>query len=310
MPRVRLYTHELFAAHEVPNGHPEHSGRVRSVLAALRPLESEGLERAEAQDLDDEAILRAHDAAYLDALKGWSPEAGFVAIDGDTFMGPHSLEAARHAAGAVVAAVDAVMAGDTDRAFCAVRPPGHHAEPHRAMGFCLLSNIGIGALHAKAKWGLKRVAIFDFDVHHGNGSQRLAERDPDLLVISAHQFPHWPFTGAESETGLNGNVVNVQIPPETSGPEWRTLMKRHALPALHAFEPELILISAGFDAHRDDPLGQLSLLESDYAWITKEISLISRATAGGKLVSALEGGYELEALGRCSYAHVRALMDD
>jgi len=305
-----LYAHPLFARHEVPRGHPEHAGRVAAVMQALQPLVDSGhLDMRTPTAADDDLLLLVHQRAHVDAIKGHAPAGGLVALDGDTFMGPNSLAAARHAAGAVVDAVDAVMSGEALRAFCAVRPPGHHADPHRAMGFCLFSNVAIGARHARQRWGLKRVAVVDFDVHHGNGTQRVAESDPGILCASIHQSPLWPGTGAADETGPAGNVVNVPVAPGTEGAQWRAMVTTDLLPALAAFEPELILVSAGFDAHRDDPLAGLGLVEADYDWITRRLVAQARRTAGGRVVSSLEGGYDVQALGRCAFVHVHALLD-
>jgi acetoin utilization deacetylase AcuC-like enzyme len=222
-------------------------------------------------------------------------------------MCPASGRAALRAAGAVVAAVDAVIAGEADNAFCAVRPPGHHAEPGRPMGFCLFNNIAIGALRARDVHGVERVAVVDFDVHHGNGTQARFAADPALFYASTHQFPLYPGTGAASETGV-GNIVNVPLRPMAGSREFRLGFTREVLPALDAFRPEMLLVSAGFDAHRSDPLAQLQLDESDYTWATEQLLVLARIHAGGRVVSALEGGYDLHALGASVAAHIRVLM--
>jgi acetoin utilization deacetylase AcuC-like enzyme len=223
-------------------------------------------------------------------------------------MSPQSGEAALRAAGAVAAAVDAVIAGEADNAFCAVRPPGHHAEPNRAMGFCLFNNVAVGALRARQVHGLARVAVIDFDVHHGNGTQACFWDDGSLFYGSTHQYPLYPGTGSSGETGAAGNIVNVPLPPMSGSQAFRLGMTRTLLPALDAFAPEMVLISAGFDAHRSDPLAQLLLEESDYTWATEQLLEIAGRYAGGRVVSTLEGGYDLVALGASAAAHVRVLM--
>jgi acetoin utilization deacetylase AcuC-like enzyme len=235
------------------------------------------------------------------------PESGHRGIDADTILSPASGRAALRAAGAVVAAVDAVIAGEADNAFCAVRPPGHHAEPGRAMGFCLFNNIAVGALRAREAHGLARVAVIDFDVHHGNGTQARFAEDASLFYASTHQFPLYPGTGAPSETGV-GNIVNVALPPMSGSQQFRLGMTRTILPALDAFRPELVLISAGFDAHRSDPLAQLMLEEADYIWVTERLLDIARQHAKGRVVATLEGGYNLAALAASAAAHLRVLM--
>jgi acetoin utilization deacetylase AcuC-like enzyme len=239
---------------------------------------------------------------------GAVPREGRHPLDADTAVSPGSGEAALRAAGAVVAAVDAVVGGRAKNAFCAVRPPGHHAEPGTPMGFCLFGNVAIGALHARAAHGLRRIACVDFDVHHGNGTQAMFERDPDLFYASTHQWPLYPGTGAAEERGVADNVVNAPLRPHADGEAFRRAFERAILPALDRFAPELLLVSAGFDAHARDPLAALNLEEDDFAWVTAALAEVARAHAGGRIVSALEGGYDLEALGRSAAAHVTALM--
>jgi acetoin utilization deacetylase AcuC-like enzyme len=221
-----------------------------------------------------------------------------------------SREAALRAAGAVVAAVDEVMSGRLRNAFCAVRPPGHHAEHATAMGFCLFNNVAVGALHAQVVYGLPRVAVIDFDVHHGNGTQDIFFRNPNLFYASTHQSPLYPGTGSVSERGVSGNILNVPLPPGAGGVEFRAAFETLILPTLRVFEPDLILISAGFDAHRADPLAQLRLDEEDFGWATRQICAVAAQSCLGRVVSALEGGYDLDALARSSAAHVRALMEE
>jgi len=248
-----------------------------------------------------------HSRRLVEALLDAVPQQGYAAIDADTVMSPASGAAALRAAGAVVAAVDAVVAGEAASAFCAVRPPGHHAEPNRPMGFCLFNNVAVGALRARAVHGLARVAVVDFDVHHGNGTEARFAADPTLFYGSTHQSPLYPGTGAASDTGV-GNIVNLPLRPMSGSAEFRRAVERELLPALDRFAPELLLISAGFDAHRRDPLAQLQLDEADYAWVTERLVELARAHAQGRVVSTLEGGYDLQALGASAAAHVLALM--
>jgi acetoin utilization deacetylase AcuC-like enzyme len=302
-----LFTHPACLEHDPGSHHPEAPQRLRAVLAALDHPDFASLQRRAAPPAEIADLVRVHPRPHLDRLAAAVPQAGHAALDADTILSPHSLRAALHAAGAVTAAVDAVVAGEADNAFCAVRPPGHHAEPRRAMGFCLFNNVAIGAQRARAVHGLARVAVVDFDVHHGNGTQAVFAEDPDLFYASTHQSPLYPGTGAASETGV-GNIVNVPLPPLSGSREFRAAMTRHILPALEAFCPELVLVSAGFDGHAQDPLAQLMLADEDYAWITEQLLDIAGRHAQGRLVSALEGGYDLAALGRCVAAHLRAMM--
>jgi acetoin utilization deacetylase AcuC-like enzyme len=302
-----LLTHPACLAHDPGQYHPESPARLQAVLSALEGPDFARLERREAPEAAFDDIARAHPRAFVERLLAAVPQSGHVGIDADTIMSPASGQAALRAAGAVVAAVDAVIAGDADNAFCAVRPPGHHAEPGRAMGFCLFNNIAVGALRAREVHGLARVAVVDFDVHHGNGTQARFARDASLFYASTHQFPLYPGTGAASETGV-GNIVNVPLRPMAGSREFRLGFTREILPALDAFRPEMLLISAGFDAHRSDPLAQLLLDEADYTWATEQLLEVARAHAGGRVVSALEGGYDLAALGASVAAHLRVLM--
>ena len=278
------------------------------MLDALSAPEFAALDRREAPAAALDDLTRVHPRRFVERLLAAVPEAGHVGIDADTVMSPQSGAAALHAAGAVAAAVDAVVAGEADSAFCAVRPPGHHAEPNRAMGFCLFNNIAVGALRARQVHGLARVAVVDFDVHHGNGTQACFWDDGSLFYGSTHQWPLYPGTGSSGETGAAGNIVNVPLPPMSGSQAFRLGMTRTLLPALDAFAPEMVLISAGFDAHKSDPLAQLLLDEADYTWATERLLDIARRHAGGRVVSTLEGGYDLLALGASAAAHVRALM--
>ncbi len=304
-----LITHPDCLGHVTPPGHPERVDRLRAVLAAFETEEFAYLVRAEAPLAEDAWILRAHPAAHLAALEEMSPERGYVPVDADTFMMSGSLAAARRAAGAVVRGVDMVMAGEVRNAFCAVRPPGHHAEKSTAMGFCFFGSVAIGAKHALEAHGLERVAIVDFDVHHGNGTQDLVWDDARVLFCSTHQMPLYPGTGAADETGAHGQIVNVPLPAGAGGGVFRAAMLGKVLPAIEAHAPQMILISAGFDAHADDPLANLALREADFAWATAQLCALAARHCDGRVVSTLEGGYDLGALAASAAAHVRVLME-
>jgi acetoin utilization deacetylase AcuC-like enzyme len=306
---LQLYTHSACLQHDPGAGHAERPARLSAVLHALDLDRYAALDRIEAPLATREQLLRAHSAAYIDHIFASSPEQGAHRLDEDTVMSPGSLDAALHAAGAVVAAVDAVVGGaDDQRAFCAVRPPGHHATRHQAMGFCLFNSVAVAAAHAMSACGLKRVAIADFDVHHGNGTQAIFEADKRVLFLSSHQAPLYPGTGFESEHGV-GNIVNGTLSPGDGSREFRELWDGLLLPRLDAFKPQLILVSAGFDAHNSDPLADIRLGQEDYAWITERLVALARRHCGGRLVSTLEGGYDLTALAASASAHVAALME-
>ncbi len=291
-------------AHNPGPGHPERPLRLRAVMDALADACLASDVRS-AELADRAALERVHPAAYVARIFAASPASGLCALDPDTCMSPGSLNAALRAAGAAIDAVKAVAAGDAERAFCAVRPPGHHAEPETPMGFCLFSSIAVAAREAQAL-GFERVAVVDFDVHHGNGTQAAFEADETLFFASIHQSPLYPGTGEASETGV-GNIVNAPVPPGASRELWRRLFDQRLMPALDAFAPDLILISAGFDAHRRDPLAQQMLEAKDFGWATRAIASVARRRCGGRIVSSLEGGYDLEALGQSAVAHVQAL---
>ncbi|MEX0808918.1 MAG: histone deacetylase family protein [Dongiaceae bacterium] len=302
-----LFTHSACLAHDTGPGHPERIERLQAIVEALADPRFDGLDRREAPRASRADLLRVHPAAYVDHVFASVPAEGYGAMDADTVLSPGSGEAALRAAGAVVAAVDAVMAKEVGNAFCAVRPPGHHAEADRAMGFCLFNNVAVGALYARAKHGIARVAVMDFDVHHGNGTQHIFERNPDLFYASTHQMPLYPGTGAAEERGV-GNICNVPLPPHAGSDLFRKAMERVVLPALDDFAPELVIISAGFDAHAADPLAELMLQESDYAWATDALVAVAKRHCEGRVVSALEGGYNLDALARSAATHVERLM--
>ena len=307
MAKTLLYTHPVCVDHDPGARHPESGARLEAIQEALAAEDFENLERREAPLGDSEMLGWAHDEALVEAILANVPAEGRVAVDADTVMSPASGEAARRAAGAVAAAVDAVLGGEADNAFCAVRPPGHHAEPRRPMGFCLFNNVVVGAERARRSHGLTRIGVVDFDVHHGNGTPAAFAQDGDLFFGSTHQSPLYPGTGAAGETGV-GNIVNAPLSPGTGSAGFRDAMESRLLPALRAFRPEMILISAGFDAHRDDPLAQLELVEADYAWITEQLCRLAGELCEGRVVSTLEGGYDLRALAASAATHVESLM--
>ena len=303
---LRVYNHPSSHLHVTPPGHPERVARIQAIDRLLLRCPYDALERIEAPAATDEQLLRAHTPRYLDLIVSNVPEEGWVSLDPDTHMCPDSVTAARHAAGANVAAVEAVMAGEVGAAFCAVRPCGHHAERERAMGFCLFSNVAVGALHALDGLGLDRVAIIDFDVHHGNGTQDVFWEDARVLFASTHQMPLYPGTGRASETGV-GNIVNVPLAPMTGGAEMRAAFVERVLPTVRAHAPQLVMVSAGFDAHRDDPLASLQWTPQDFRWATERICELAAECCDGRVVSTLEGGYDLDGLTESVAAHLDVL---
>ena len=303
-----LFTHPACLDHDPGPQHPERPARLSAILNALDGPDFAALDRREAPRANDAQLTLVHPALHVQRVLGAVPPNGRARIDADTALSPGSGEAALRAAGAVCAAVDAVVAGEGKNAFCAVRPPGHHAEPGRAMGFCLFNNVAVGALHARKKHDLRRVAVIDFDVHHGNGTQAAFERDADLFYASTHQSPLYPGTGAMDERGVANNVLNLPLPPGGDSDLFRLAMEKGVLVALEAFRPQMIFISAGFDAHAADPLANLELTTGDFGWATEKLVEAARKTCDGRLVSTLEGGYDLEALAESAAAHVQALM--
>ena len=310
MTSMALFTHPACLEHDPGPFHPESPARLRRVLQALEGEEFAALERREAPLATEDQLRLVHEEGYVSDILSLTAESGLVALDADTMVGPGSVEAARRAVGGVVAAVDAVLGGQVERAFVATRPPGHHAERARAMGFCLFASAAIAARHAQARWGLRRVAVVDFDVHHGNGTQAAFWDAPDLFYASSHQMPCFPGTGAARETGATGNIANAPLPPGTAGPALLAAWTRVLLPALDAFAPELLIVSAGFDAHEADPLAQLRLRTADYGTLTEALTGRARQHCGGRIVSVLEGGYDLDALAESCALHVRTLLQN
>lgn len=304
-----IYTHAACLEHRPGPHHPESPDRLLAVLKALDAPEFAAAARQDAPMGTLEQIVRVHDPDYVAAVEAAVPRQGYRALDaGDTIMSPGSWEAVLRCVGAACAAVDAVVEGRARNAFCATRPCGHHAEADRAMGFCVFNQAAIAALHAREVHGIRRVAVVDFDVHHGNGTQNSFYDDPDLFYGSSHQSPFYPGTGSRSESGSSGNVINIPLPRGADSATFRHHMRTELLPALDRFAPGLLIISAGFDAHHLDPLGGLSFTDDDFHWITRELMAVAGRTAAGKVVSTLEGGYSLDGLASGTAAHVRALM--
>jgi acetoin utilization deacetylase AcuC-like enzyme len=298
-------SHPLCLKHDMGDYHPESPARIHAIEDQLIASGLfDYLQRHDAPEATREQLLRVHEENYIDSIESSAPQHGIVQLDGDTAMNPFSYKAALRAAGAAVLGVDLVVAGKAENAFCNIRPPGHHAERARAMGFCIFNNIAVGAAHALAQHGLNRVAIADFDVHHGNGTENIFHDEPRVMLCSTFQHPFYPYCGADSG---NDHIINVPLAAGSGGEEFRDAVIRCWLPALERFQPELLLISAGFDAHREDDMSMLRLVEADYAWVTGELKQIAEKYARGRIVSALEGGYELPALGRSVLAHLKAL---
>ncbi|MGH6760442.1 MAG: histone deacetylase family protein [Phyllobacterium sp.] len=304
---TRLYWHPLYLEHLTSPGHPERPDRLRALHKVLEDEVFDPLDRVEAPLGEEATILYAHEERFLQRIISSIPQEGLSRIDSDTVVSPGSWRAALLAVGAANAAVDSLFTGEADNVFVAARPPGHHAETNRAMGFCLFNNTAIAARHAQKTHGVERVAIVDWDVHHGNGTQEIFETDPTVLYCSTHQMPLFPGTGGKGETGV-GNIVNAPLAPHDSGDQFRDAFKTRILPAIDAFQPELIIISAGFDAHHRDPLAEINLVEDDFDWATAK--LLDRAVrfSSNRLVSVLEGGYDLQGLSLSAAAHIKRLM--
>ncbi len=301
-----LYAHPVSSRHCTPPGHPERAERVEAVERGLTGLT---LTRKTSPMASESELLRCHPKSYIDRVRRAEPTTGTAQLDPDTWMSPGSFEAALRAIGGACAAVDAVLGGEAKNAFILARPPGHHAEAATAMGFCLFGTVAIAAKHALDNNRLSRVAVVDFDVHHGNGTQALLWDEPRVLFVTSQQMPLWPGTGERGETGAHGQIMNLPLPPNSDGAAMRTVYEAEVFPAINAFQPELILISAGFDAHQDDPLAQLNWNEADYAWLTRRLCDLADSHAQGRVVSCLEGGYDLEALAASVAAHVGVLQE-
>lgn len=300
---IAIISHQDCLLHDMGLQHPEQPNRVRVIDEALNQSNID-FKKYEAPLASRVQLLRAHDEKYVNGIFARAPKTGLIPLDPDTWMNPYTLQAALRAAGAVVYAVDLIMSGEVKSAFCNVRPPGHHAEHDRAMGFCFFNNVVIGALYALEQYHLKRVAIVDFDVHHGNGTEDIVQNDQHILYCSTFQSPFYPFSGTEN---TSNNLINVPLPAGTDGKSFRKKVKEMLLSQIATFKPEMIFFSAGFDAYIGDPLAGLMLVEDDYAWITQEVKKIADEVCQGKIVSVLEGGYNLEGLAACAVAHVGAL---
>ena len=299
-------SHPDFMKHEMGRHHPECPERIAAIEDQLIQSRLDThLKRIDPPLASDADITRVHSEDHLAFVKSKAPSSGYSMIDGDTIMNPATLTVSLRAAGAAIAAVDAVMQGEVNNAFCAIRPPGHHAEPHRSMGFCVFNNVAIAARYAIEKYGLERVAVIDFDVHHGNGTEAAFINDPHVLMCSFFQHPFYPYSGLDG----GENMVNVPLPATTNGKIVRDMISKTWIPRLDEFKPQLIIISAGFDAHREDDLGQMGLVEDDYVWMTKQLMEVANRYCDGKIVSCLEGGYNLSALGRSVAAHLKTLAE-
>lgn len=300
----------VFLEHDTGPGHPECADRLHAIMGALAEPAFQDLSRRAPPEASAEQLQRVHAEMHVRNLLALTPGDGLMYLDGDTCVSPGSREAALKAAGAGILAVDAVQGGEALRAFCPVRPPGHHATNDTAMGFCLFNNIAVAAAHAQAGHGLERVAIVDFDVHHGNGTQQIAWRRPGWLYLSSHQSPLYPGTGSTRECGAYDNVVNAPLPPRSGSAQMRHVYEQRLLPRLAEFQPQLVLISAGFDAHRLDPLASLEWTDDDFGWVTRAIVDVANDCCQGRVIAMLEGGYHLRALATAVAAHVRVLMDE
>ncbi len=306
---IWIYTHSACLQHDTGPGHPESAERLQALLTRLREPDFSEVTWQEAPAASKDQLARVHESAYVDAMLARIPKEGLASIDGDTVISSASGEAALRSAGAAVAAVDAVMSGQTQRAFCAIRPPGHHAEPATAMGFCLFNNVAVAAAHARAEYHVDRVAIVDFDVHHGNGTQAMFAGKRGYMYFSTHEHPLFPGTGHAPMPGVD-NVVNVPLNRFTGSADFRDAFREFIIPQLEQFGPQLLLISAGFDAHELDPLANLSLTTQDYIWATEQLTYVANRFCNGAIVSLLEGGYDLQAVADAGAAHIRTLADN
>lgn len=306
--RTLYLSHPTFSAHKMPMGHPEREERIRAIEQELERSEFQNLIRDIPPEATPEQVMLAHAPSYVDHIRVQAPTEGLIRMDSDTMMSPGTYKAAMRAAGAACFAVDEVMGGLVDNAFSAHRPPGHHAEYRTAMGFCFFNHAAIAARHAQAKHGAERVAIVDFDVHHGNGTQDIFYKDPSVLYASTHQMPLFPGTGSLTETGIADNICNAPLSPGSGSDTFREAIDQRVIPAVDAFSPDLIVVSAGFDAHARDPMAEINLTEADFTYVTQRLMDVADRRCGGRLVSVLEGGYDLPALGKSAAAHIRALM--
>ena len=309
MEKLGFFYHADFINHLVPIGHPENNKRLQKIADSLNSGNFIGLKLMEPPLANDNLITLGHSKAYLETLYNLAPISGIIKLDSDTFMSPGTLQSAKRGVGAIIAAIDGILDNTIRTAFCAIRPPGHHAEKEKAMGFCFLNAVGIGAKYALSKKGIERVAVVDFDVHHGNGTQDLLWNEPNCLFISIHQKMLFPHTGLEEETGVNDNILNIPVSPFSTGSNLRNLFDEAVIPKLISFDPDILMISAGFDGHINDQISQTCWLTEDYTYITKKLKSFANKNCKSRIVSSLEGGYELNSLAECFEAHVKALME-
>ncbi|MDD3287742.1 MAG: histone deacetylase family protein [Alphaproteobacteria bacterium] len=304
-----LFSHPVCLEHHVAPGFPEQPDRLQTILETLKSPAFSNLEHRQASRIAIDDLLLVHSRDYVDKVMSLIPASGFWALDCDTIVSPRSGEAAMYAAGSIVDAVDATIKGEANNSFCAIRPPGHHAGPDYSGGFCIFNNIAIGALVAQKRHGLKRIAVVDFDVHHGNGTQDIFQNDPGLFYSSTHQFSLMPHSGAENERGVFNNVLNMPLPDKADGALLRQAISEKLLPRLREFKPEILLVSAGFDAHRDDPLSNMNMVEDDYEWLSRTLLKLSGDLCNNRLIATLEGGYNLKALGACVSAFIKPMLE-
>lgn len=309
MGKLGFFYHEDYLSHLVPDGHPENISRLYSVLSSIKSQKFSNLEFIKPPLATDKTILLGHSQSYLQNLYNLSPTSTIISLDQDTFMSPGTLSAAKRGVGAITAAIDYVMSQKIENAFCAVRPPGHHAEKDTAMGFCFLNSIGIGAIYALSQKSIGKVAVVDFDIHHGNGTQDFLFNRPNCLFISIHQKMLFPNTGNEKETGLNDNILNIPVSPLSDSADLRYVFDKKVVPKLESFKPDFLLISAGFDGHKNDQISQTNWLTEDYSYITNRLKEFAREHCKSRIVSSLEGGYEITSLGACCKAHINALLE-
>ena len=309
MSKTALYYNDIFLEHIVPNGHPENNNRIKFIIKKIKESNFKNLKFKNAKSANHNILKLGHTERYINWISQLKPGKEIIKIDQDTFMSPKTLEAAKIGVGCLVDAIDSVLEKKNKNAFCLIRPPGHHAEREKAMGFCFFSTIGIGAKYLKKIKKLYKIAIVDFDVHHGNGTQNVLWNDPDCLFISIHQDELFPFTGSKNETGIKNNILNIPVNANSTSNEFRNIVDNIVIPRLIKFEPEFILISAGFDGHKDDQISQTKWEESDFIYITKKLKSVAKQYCEDRIVSCLEGGYHLEKLSTCCVSHLKTLME-
>ena len=309
MGKLGFFYHEDYLSHLVPDGHPENIFRLYSVLSNIKSQKFYNIEFIKPPLATDKTILLGHSQSYLQSLYDLSPTSAIISLDQDTFMSPGTLNAAKRGVGAITAAIDYVISQKIENAFCAVRPPGHHAEKDTAMGFCFLNSVGIGAIYALSQESIGKVAVVDFDIHHGNGTQDFLLTRPNCLFISIHQKMLFPNTGHEKETGVKDNILNIPVSPLSDSADLRYVFDKKVIPKLESFRPDFLLISAGFDGHKNDQISQTNWLTEDYSYMTHRLKIFAQEHCESRIVSSLEGGYDLTSLGECCKAHIKALLE-